>query len=75
MRIGVASVGYADGYPRHLHHRHAGAGERRSASAWSGASAWDMITVDLTPVPDAGFGSDVTLCEVRASMARCCPID
>ena len=30
LRIGIAAVGYADGYPRHCTHRHAGAGERRA---------------------------------------------
>ena len=30
LRIGVAACGYADGYPRSLRHRHAGAGGRRA---------------------------------------------
>ena len=34
----------------------------------------DMITVDLTPVPDAGFGSEVTLWG-RASNGALLPID
>ena len=34
----------------------------------------DMITVDLTPVPDAGFGSDVTLWG-RGPKASLLPID
>jgi len=60
MRIGVAAVGYADGYPRHCH---TGTpvlvdGVR---SRMVGRVSMDMITVDLTPVPQAGFGSEVTL--------------
>ncbi|MDM0107278.1 alanine racemase [Variovorax sp. J22R24] len=60
MRIGVAAVGYADGYPRHCT---TGTpvlvnGVR---TRMVGRVSMDMITVDLTPVPDAGFGSEVTL--------------
>ena len=60
MRIGVAAVGYADGYPRH-----AGNGTpvlvNGVRTRMVGRVSMDMITVDLTPVPDAGFGSEVTL--------------
>ncbi|HYP71053.1 MAG TPA: alanine racemase [Variovorax sp.] len=60
MRIGVAAVGYGDGYPRHCD---TGTpvlvnGVR---TRMVGRVSMDMITVDLTPVPDAGFGSEVTL--------------
>jgi alanine racemase len=60
MRIGVAAVGYADGYPRHCT---TGTpvlvdGVR---TRMVGRVSMDMITVDLTPVPGAGFGSEVTL--------------
>ncbi len=60
MRIGIAAVGYADGYPRHAH---TGTpvlvnGVR---TRMVGRVSMDMITVDLTPVPDAGFGSEVVL--------------
>ncbi|HQR99664.1 MULTISPECIES: alanine racemase [unclassified Polaromonas] len=60
LRIGVVACGYADGYPRHcttgtpvLVH-----GVR---TRMVGRVSMDMITVDLTPVPDAGMGSDITL--------------
>ncbi|WP_341921973.1 alanine racemase [Polaromonas sp. YR568] len=60
LRIGVVACGYADGYPRHcttgtpvLVH-----GVR---TRMVGRVSMDMITVDLTPVPDAGMGADVTL--------------
>ncbi len=60
LRIGVAAVGYADGYPRHCT---TGTpvlvnGVR---TRMVGRVSMDMITVDLTPVPDAGFDSEVTL--------------
>jgi alanine racemase len=60
LRIGVAACGYADGYPRHCS---TGApvlveGVRTRIV---GRVSMDMITVDLTPVPQAGFGSEVTL--------------
>jgi len=60
MRIGVVACGYADGYPRL-----APAGTpvlvagRRVPMA--GRVSMDMITVDLSAVPDARVGSDVVL--------------
>lgn len=60
MIIGVVAGGYADGYPRHAP---AGtpvmvAGNR---TRLVGRVSMDMITVDLTELPDAGFGSKVEL--------------
>ena len=60
MRIGIVACGYADGYPRHAP---TGTpvlvdGVRCSLV---GRVSMDMITVDLTPVPQAGVGSEVTL--------------
>ena len=73
LRIGVVACGYADGYPRHcttgtpvLVH-----GVR---TRMVGRVSMDMITVDLTPVPDAGMGSDVTLWG-RASSGAVLSID
>jgi len=60
QRIGVVACGYADGYPRH-----APSGTpvlvngRRTHTV--GRVSMDMITVDLTALPDAGVGSEVTL--------------
>jgi alanine racemase len=60
MAIGVVACGYADGYPRH-----APTGTpvlvdgRRTRIV--GRVSMDMVTVDLTPVPDARLGSEVTL--------------
>jgi len=60
LRIGVVACGYADGYPRHAA---SGApvlvdGVRTRTV---GRVSMDMITVDLTPVPQAAPGSEVTL--------------
>ncbi len=60
QRIGVVACGYADGYPRHCP---TGTpvlvnGVRTQLV---GRVSMDMVTVDLTPVPDAGMGSEVTL--------------
>jgi alanine racemase len=60
MRIGVVACGYADGYPRVAP---TGTpvlvnGER---TCLLGRVSMDMLAVDLTPLPAAGFGSEVTL--------------
>ncbi len=60
MRIGVVACGYADGYPRHCTTGTpvlVGGVRTRMVARVS----MDMLTVDLTPVPDAGMGSEVTL--------------
>jgi alanine racemase len=60
MRIGIAACGYADGYPRH-----AASGTpvlvdgRRSTTV--GRVSMDMLAVDLTALPEAAVGSEVTL--------------
>lgn len=60
LRIGVVACGYADGYPRHC-----STGTpvlvNGVRTRMVGRVSMDMITVDLTPVPDAGMGSEVTL--------------
>ena len=60
MRIGVVACGYADGYPRVAP---TGTpvlvnGER---TRLVGRVSMDMVTVDLTALPAAGLGSEVTL--------------
>lgn len=73
MTIGVAAVGYADGYPRH-----APTGTpvlvNGIRTRTVGRVSMDMVTVDLTPVPNAGFGSEVTLWG-RATHGAALPID
>ena len=60
MRIGVVACGYADGYPRHCP---TGTPVLVSGVRCSlvGRVSMDMVTVDLSPVPQAGIGSEVTL--------------
>ncbi|MDX1298799.1 MAG: alanine racemase [Pseudomonas sp.] len=59
-RIGTVSCGYADGYPRH-----APAGTpvmvRGQRVALVGRVSMDMLTVDLTDLPDAAVGDVVEL--------------
>jgi alanine racemase len=60
MRIGIVACGYADGYPRH-------AGTDTPVlvdgvrTGTIGRVSMDMLAVDLTPVPAAAIGSEVTL--------------
>ncbi|MEM5402481.1 alanine racemase [Paraburkholderia unamae] len=60
MRIGVVACGYADGYPRH-----APTGTPIAVDGVRtrvvGRVSMDMLTVDLTPCPQAGIGSSVEL--------------
>ena len=60
LRIGVVACGYADGYPRHC-----STGTPILVDGVPtrvvGRVSMDMLTVDLTPVPAAGRGSEVTL--------------
>ena len=73
MRIGVVACGYADGYPRHC-----ATGTpvlvNGVRTRMVGRVSMDMITVDLSPVPNAGFGSEVTLWG-RASSSAILTID
>ncbi|AEG91225.1 Candidate Alanine racemase [Ramlibacter tataouinensis TTB310] len=73
LRIGVVACGYADGYPRH--------GPTGTPVLVDGVRtrlvgrvSMDMVTVDLTPVPQAGFGSEATLWG-RAANGAVLPID
>lgn len=59
-RVGLVAMGYADGYPRA-----AGTGTPvavdRHMTRLLGRVSMDMMTVDLTQMPDAGIGSSVEL--------------
>ncbi len=59
MRIGVVACGYADGYPRHALNAPVWLEGHRSATV--GRVSMDMLTIDLTPCPQAGIGTWVTL--------------
>ncbi len=64
MRIGIAAVGYADGYPRHCPGTQEAATPVLVAGARTrtvGRVSMDMIAVDLTGLPQAGVGSEVLL--------------
>ncbi len=60
MRIGIVACGYADGYPRH-----APTGTpvlvNGQRTQLLGRVSMDMLNVDLTGIPDAQVGSEVTL--------------
>ena len=60
LTIGVVACGYADGYPRHC-----STGTPMLVNGvrcrMVGRVSMDMVTVDLSPVPGAGIGSNVTL--------------
>ncbi len=73
MRIGVVACGYADGYLR------ASPGTAPQGTPvlvdgvrtrTVGRVSMDLITVDLTPVPGAGMGSEVTLWGQASNGAR-----
>ena len=73
LAIGIAAVGYADGYPRH-----APTGTpvlvEGVRTRLLGRVSMDMLAVDLTPVPGAHLGSQVTLWG-RADSGAVLPID
>jgi alanine racemase len=60
MSVGVAAIGYGDGYPRH-----APSGTplqvNGHAASLVGRVSMDMITVDLGAVPNAQVGDEVIL--------------
>jgi alanine racemase len=60
LRVGVVACGYADGYPRHCTTGTPVLVEG-VRTRLVGRVSMDMVTVDLTPVPHADFGSEVTL--------------
>jgi len=72
-RIGIAAVGYGDGYPRQIGNGSPVLvnGERCEIA---GRVSMDMIAIDLASVPNAGVGDNVTLWGAGLPvelMARC----
>ena len=59
-RVGVVAMGYADGYPRHAPDGTPVLVEGQR-SHLIGRVSMDMLTVDLTDLPQAGIGSAVRL--------------
>ncbi len=73
MRIGIVACGYADGYPRHAP---TGTpvlvdGQRTRTL---GRVSMDLIAVDLSGLPEAGIGTEVTLWG-RSSRGAVLPVD
>lgn len=60
MRIGLVAAGYADGYPRSAPDGTLVAVDGQLARL-VGRVAMDMLTIDLTELPEAGVGSRVEL--------------
>ncbi len=60
MRIGVVACGYADGYPR-IAPTGTPVLVEGQRTRLIGRVSMDMITVDLSGMPEAGVGSEVTL--------------
>jgi alanine racemase len=60
MRIGVAAIGYGDGYPRHAPSGTPLLVNGRTASL-VGRVSMDMISIDLGDVPNAQVGDEVIL--------------
>jgi alanine racemase len=60
MRIGVAAIGYGDGYPRHARSGTPLRVNGRTASL-VGRVSMDMISVDLGEAPNAQVGDEVIL--------------
>ncbi|TBW55150.1 alanine racemase [Marinobacter halodurans] len=73
-RIGTVAMGYADGYPRQaIEGTPVLVDGQRTRLA--GRVSMDMLTVDLTHLPDAGTGSEVELwgkCLSANEVAACC---
>jgi alanine racemase len=59
-RIGIVACGYADGYPRHAPYGTPVLVNGRRVPM-AGRVSMDMITVDLSSLPEASVGSDVVL--------------
>lgn len=64
MRVGIVACGYADGYPRHAPGGNARGtpilvAGRRTRTV--GRVSMDMLFADITGIPEAGIGSEVTL--------------
>lgn len=60
MRVGVASIGYGDGYPRSMVDGAPVLVDGRTCRM-CGRVSMDMITIDLAACPEAGVGDEVVL--------------
>ncbi|WP_046155560.1 alanine racemase [Chromobacterium vaccinii] len=69
MRIGVVACGYADGYPRVAANGAPAAIDGRPCQL-AGRVSMDMLTVDISHLPQAGVGSRVELWGPNAPIER-----
>lgn len=60
MRIGIAAVGYGDGYPRHAPSGTPVKIDGQTAMV-IGRVSMDLLAIDLSTAPSAGIGSEVLL--------------
>jgi alanine racemase len=60
LRIGIVACGYADGYPRHAPSG-TPVGVAGRVTGTVGRVSMDLLTVDLSNLPEAGVGSRVVL--------------
>ena len=60
MRLGVAAIGYGDGYPRSMADG-APVLVNGVSCALAGRVSMDMITIDLAACPEAAIGDTVVL--------------
>jgi alanine racemase len=68
-RIGLVAMGYADGYPRSAPNGTPVAIDG-ALSSLLGRVSMDMLTVDITALPEAGIGSTVELWGKQVSVNR-----
>lgn len=59
-RVGIAAIGYGDGYPRTMRTGAPVLVNEKEATL-VGRVSMDMIAIDLTPLPDVEIGSEVVL--------------
>jgi alanine racemase len=61
MRVATLTVGYADGYPRHLSNRNAAVLVQGQRCALLGRVTMDLIVVDVSGISDIEVGEEVVL--------------
>jgi alanine racemase len=61
MRVATLTVGYADGYPRHLSNRNAAVLIQGQRCALLGRVTMDLIVVDVSGISDIEAGEEVVL--------------
>jgi alanine racemase len=70
MRIGIVACGYADGYPYYTHRGGAPVMVEQTLTHTLGRISMDMLSVDITDIPQAQVGSPVELWGAQLSIDR-----